>query len=156
MDILQSKQGEFVKCGVEMYVQNDPFIVVIVTPIMRRVHEKKFAGEIVFVDSSGSCDQTNTVVTFIFCAGKVGALPLACVLHDSTTTNSYTAAFAKAREVIGFGGFGGAGFPSIIMTDDSDPERVSLRSFSRIRFVVVCISCSSSLVAVVARFFAQN
>jgi len=44
-----------------MLIDKDKKIVAILTPIMRRSHDNDFMKDIVFVDSSGSCDQTNTV-----------------------------------------------------------------------------------------------
>ena len=40
--------------------------IALVTPIMRCAYNMGFSQNIVFVDSSDSCDQTNTVVTFMF------------------------------------------------------------------------------------------
>ncbi|KFM83160.1 hypothetical protein X975_10119, partial [Stegodyphus mimosarum] len=56
-----------------MTIKENPLITVIVTPIMQRAHDKPFSGDIVFVNTSGSCDQTNTCVTFMFTATKIGA-----------------------------------------------------------------------------------
>ncbi|KAE9531995.1 hypothetical protein AGLY_010197 [Aphis glycines] len=47
-------------------VQENPFCICIVTPIMRRAHGLPLSRDIVFVDSSGSCDQGGSCVTFFF------------------------------------------------------------------------------------------
>lgn len=52
---------------------------------MQRVFTKGLADEIVFIDTSGSCDQSNTCVTFIFAASHIGALPVAIILHANQT-----------------------------------------------------------------------
>lgn len=86
-----------------------------------------FAKEIVFVDSSGSCDQTNSVVTFLFGSSKVGSIPLGVVFHTSQTEENYKYAFKELKELIGVSGFGGQGEPAIFMTDDSVAERKALK-----------------------------
>lgn len=93
-----------------------------------RAHQQSFSSEIVFVDSSGSCDQTNTCVTFMFTASKIGAIPLACILHTAQTEANYTLAFNLLKESLGKSGFGNCGYPAIFMTDDSTAERNALLS----------------------------
>ena len=97
IEVLKQKQKDFESKGISVVVTESPFTIVVVTPIMRRVHEQAFSGEIVFVDSSGSCDQMSTNITLMFCSSKVRALPLACILHDSQTMDCYNAAFIRAR-----------------------------------------------------------
>ena len=63
-------------CGEAVAVQEDPFVVAIVTPIMSRAHSTAFAGDICFVDSTASCDADNHVITFMLTPTSAGAVPL--------------------------------------------------------------------------------
>ncbi|KFM77284.1 hypothetical protein X975_13371, partial [Stegodyphus mimosarum] len=98
-----------------MTIKENPLITVIVTPIMQRAHDKPFSGDIVFVNTSGSCDQTNTCVTFMFTATKIGAIPLACILHSSQTEETYVNAFSTFKQLMGDQAFGGKGEPDLFM-----------------------------------------
>lgn len=121
------KQKEYAQNGFEVYIEEDPFVVLIISPIMKRAHSRRFAGEICFIDSTGSCDQTSTVVTFVIGGSKVGGIPLACLLHTSQTELNYTSCFQLLKKFTP-NGFGGNGSPNIIMTDDSHAERNALKS----------------------------
>lgn len=111
-----------------MLIDEDKMIVAILTPIMRRSHDNDFMKDIVFVDSSGSCDQTNTVVTFLFGSLKIGGIPLGIVLHTGQSADNYLSAFEILKQLIGSNGFGGKGEPNIFMTDDSLAERNALQT----------------------------
>lgn len=102
-------------------------IICIITPLMRRAHSLKVSQEICFIDSTGSCDQGNSSVTFVFSATKVGALPLACVIHSSQTEEEYVKVFNLILNTVGSDAFFGNGFPKVILTDDSSAERNALR-----------------------------
>ncbi|KAL3202978.1 hypothetical protein MRX96_042189 [Rhipicephalus microplus] len=55
--------------------------VVVVTPIMRRAHNLELAREIVFVDSTASCDTTKCTATVELTATKAGAVPITVLIH---------------------------------------------------------------------------
>jgi len=57
----------------------------VVTRIMKRDNQEKNAGEIIFIDSSGSCDQSGSCVTFVFGSTKSGGIPLGCIIHQLQT-----------------------------------------------------------------------
>lgn len=90
-----------------------------------RAHEQKFSSEICFVDTTGSCDQMSTCVTFILAAHKIGGIPLACVLHSGQSEDIYYQSFNILRRNLP-DGFGGAGYPAVFMTDDTRAERNAL------------------------------
>lgn len=139
VEVLRSKQAAYAEKGVTLHVEEDPFIVVLLTPIMKRAHEQDFAGEIVFVDSSGSCDQGDSSVTFMFGASKVGGVPLACVIHKEQTEANYSGAFRAVKEAVGPQAFGGKGAPATLMTDDSGPERKALKTHFPLAYLLLCI-----------------
>jgi len=58
----------------------DPFALLIVTPLMQRAHELKSSSGIVFVDSTSACDAENHSITFILTPCAAGAVPLAIII----------------------------------------------------------------------------
>lgn len=80
--------------------------VLVATPIMRRAQQLHAAREIIFVDSTSSCDTTHATVTVLLAATSAGAVPIAVVLHNSQTAQAYAAAFTLLKETypLCFGG----------------------------------------------------
>lgn len=126
MEILKKKIEVVKEAGHELSINEESNTVVVVTPIMRRVFALEEAQEMIFVDSSGSCDQTNTCVTFVFCGSKVGALPLGCILHTALTEESYITAFTLLKNTLE-SNENKHFSPSVIMTDDCSAERNALQ-----------------------------
>lgn len=63
---------------------------VLQTPVMRRVfQEVSDAKDILFTDSTSSCDLLNTALTLMVSASSAGALPVAVALHSSQTADCY-------------------------------------------------------------------
>lgn len=73
---LKWKKIQLSKINVVIYSKEEPTVCVVITPTSKVF----MAGEMVFMDTNGSCDQTNTCVTFIFAATKIGALPIVVIL----------------------------------------------------------------------------
>jgi len=126
--VLKNKKIEYEAIGIQMLIDDEKQNVAIITPIMRRFHGMDFSKDIIFVDSSGSCDQTNTVVTFFFGSSKIGGIPMGVVLHTGQSQDNYTSAFELLKKLIGPNGFNGRGEPNVIMTDDSIAERKALQA----------------------------
>lgn len=122
MEKLLEKKQIFEENGIKCKVNEEPFCCVFLTPIMQRAHNMKFSSEIVFVDSSGSCDQGGCSVTFLLGASKVGGIPLGAIIHNFQTEEVYELGFKMLNELLEQKGFYGAGFPMILMTDDSSAE----------------------------------
>jgi len=55
-----------------------PWCVLVVTDVMRRAQTLYTADELVFIDSSCSCDVTQSTVTMVLVASKAGPFPLQC------------------------------------------------------------------------------
>lgn len=136
--ILKERQEKFCASGITVYIQESPLIITIVTPIMKRAARPSFAKEVAFVDTSGSCDQTNTCVTFLFTASKVGAIPLAVVLHTAQTEGNYALAFAAVKKIFMKDGFSDQDFPRVFLTDDSEAERNALKSVFPSSVLLLC------------------
>src|SRR5438046_7164761 len=63
-----------------------PFILCIVTGLMRRVHEKIHqAGELCYFDASAAFDPLNTSISLLYTSCSVGALPLGLFLTSDET-----------------------------------------------------------------------
>lgn len=78
----------------------------VVTPIMSRTQSFESASEIIFVDSTASCDTTRCTVTEVLAATSAGAVPVATLGHNSQTTEGYMTAFGlfKSSYPFCFGG----------------------------------------------------
>lgn len=136
IDVLKNKQFDLEKSGGKLVIKENPFVAAVVTPIMRRAFLQGHCNEMVFVDSSGSCDQTNTSVTFLFTSNKTGAIPVACVLHTAQTEANYTLAFLSAIEAIEVENKKFR--PSVFMTDDSTSERNALSAVFPNSILLLC------------------
>lgn len=105
---------------------------------MRRAHGFSFSKDIVFVDSSSSCDQGNSTVTFFFGASKIGGIPLGVVIYKHQTTNDYINAFTLLKKCLGDIAFNGYMYPSVFMTDDSAAERRALATVFKESKLLLC------------------
>jgi len=115
-------------CGAVVAVNEDPFAVAVVTPIMSRAHSTAFASDICFVDSTASCDADNHVITFMLTPTPAGAVPLGLVITDSVSESAYTTGFNLLKQILPESSFGGSNCPATFMTDDSDAEENALLS----------------------------
>ncbi|GFU35394.1 SWIM-type domain-containing protein [Trichonephila clavipes] len=66
--------------------------VLLVTPLMKRNHLFS-SKEIIFIDSTSSCEASSSTITILLSATKVGALPLAVMIHASQSIQNYINAF---------------------------------------------------------------
>ena len=85
----------FILCalGVSIYIQENPTVVLVVTDIMKRAQALQSSKEIIFVDSTSSCDSTRVNVAQLLTATKAGAMPIATLLHYDASAAGYSAAF---------------------------------------------------------------
>jgi len=74
-------------CGATVAVNEDPFVVAVVTPIISRTHCTAFIRD---VDSTASCGADNHVITFLLTPTPAGAVPLGLVITDSVSQLAYT------------------------------------------------------------------
>lgn len=71
--------------------------VLIVTGLMKRVHSLLSSSEIVFLDTTASCEGTNSSLTVMLVATKAGAVPIAAFIHENQTSDSYVKAFSMLK-----------------------------------------------------------
>jgi hypothetical protein len=83
--------------GVSIYIQENPTVVLVVTDIMRRAQALPSAKEIIFIDSTSSCDSTHVNVTQLLTVTKAGAMQIGTLLHYDASTAGYSAAFNMLR-----------------------------------------------------------
>jgi hypothetical protein len=104
-----------------------PFVLAIVTNIMKRVHERvRQAGEICYFDASSSFDPLNTSVTLLYTSCAAGALPLGLFLTSNESEVTIEFAINKLKSILPQNAFFGRGAdlgPSAFITDDSAAER---------------------------------
>lgn len=73
--------------------EGESWVVVLVTSVMKRTQMLDAAKEMVFVDSTCSCEASSATMTILLAATKVGALPLAVLIHPFQTMDNYLQAF---------------------------------------------------------------
>jgi len=69
------------------------FILVISTPLMTRGQQFAEESKMIFVDSTGSLDSNDLVVTLFMIATGVGELPVGITVAGSKSQESYTSVF---------------------------------------------------------------
>jgi hypothetical protein len=113
-------------CGATVAVQESPFVVVVITPIMRRVHSTEFARDVCFVYSTTTNAADNSVTTFMMVPTAAGAVPGAVLVTDSAAETSYVDALKLLQSELQDSSFGGQGRPQVFITDDCPAKRAAL------------------------------
>ncbi|KAH7948385.1 hypothetical protein HPB52_021092 [Rhipicephalus sanguineus] len=103
------------------------WVVLVVTPIMRRAQQLKAASEMVFIDSTSSCDASHSTLTVLLTATNAGAIPIAVLIHNSQSTQGYCTAFTLLKDSFPTC-FGGLSCPQAFMTDNSAAEKAALKA----------------------------
>ncbi|KAK3931513.1 Protein FAR1-RELATED SEQUENCE 8 [Frankliniella fusca] len=130
------------KCVAFQVLNGKDLMIAICTPLMKRVHTRlRSAGEVVFVDSSGTMDTHNTRVFLILCPSIAGALPLGVLMVSSEAEVVLKPAFELLLTLLPDEAFGGRGKkgPKIFMTDDCDQERNTLHSLFPEAVLLLCL-----------------
>lgn len=127
-EIMQGKIESLNEKGYLILLKQNPRIIVIITPIMKRVFLSTAYENMIFVDTTSSCDQTSSAITLVFTHHKIGGLPLACAIHTEQNESNYTMVFAAIKEAVEKNEVGKRFEPDIVMTDDSTAERNALRT----------------------------
>ncbi|GBN17198.1 hypothetical protein AVEN_87582-1 [Araneus ventricosus] len=108
-------------------MNEDPFAVLVLTPLMMRAHRIQECEDIVFVDSTSSCDAENHCITLMLIPCAAGSIPIAIIITKGETENSYTVGFNLLKETLKTS-FNGKGHPSIFLTDKSSAEINALKN----------------------------
>lgn len=128
LEMLEKKLDVYRGEGICITVERDPFTVAIVTPLMQRAHTLKSAADVVFIDSTASCDADNHVITFLLVTSPHGAVPAGVIISSGQSQRDYVAAFSALNVLLNGRGFGGQGHPTVIITDDSAAEKSALNT----------------------------
>jgi len=96
--LLEQKLPELKCDGIEVKYSTEPFAIAVVTPIMRRTAEL-MNSQVLFVDSTASCDVTNTVLTFLLVETPSGGSPIGAMLTQSQSMFAYQTGFTLLKEV---------------------------------------------------------
>ena len=126
LDAYNKKEGA--ECG-KMSADSKNVIIVLCTPLMRRVHSMvPESAEIVFVDSSGNCDRTNSRVFLILTHSAIGGLPLGVMMTSSESQSVITAGLQLLKSILPEDAFFRRGElgPQVVMTDDCQALRQAL------------------------------
>ena len=133
------------KCFLQNFEQSDnseqPLIVAICTPLMSRVHQLRQAGEMAFLDASGSLDRFNNPVYFMCTHHPAGALPLGVWITSGQSQKVTKQCLEKLQNVLpphAFGGRGPKAGPRIFMTDDDSGQRGALSDIWKDALLLLC------------------
>ncbi|XP_023311305.1 uncharacterized protein LOC111691967 [Anoplophora glabripennis] len=97
---LQEKLTFYETRGMKVVLATNPWAVAVVTSIMQRAQQLNSSKEIIFCDSTSSCDSTETTVTILLTVTKAGAIPIAVLLHDGQSIASYEQAYGLLKKTI--------------------------------------------------------
>ncbi|GFY76252.1 SWIM-type domain-containing protein [Trichonephila inaurata madagascariensis] len=86
--VLQIHNGTTVKVH-----EDHLWAVLLVTPVIKRNHHLSSSKEIIFIDSTSSCEASSSTITILLSATKVGALLFAVMIHASQSIQNYINAF---------------------------------------------------------------
>lgn len=104
-------------------------IIVICTPLMKRVHASiKHSGELVFMDSSGSMDRHNFRVFLMLTHSVAGGLPVGVLILPNEKETTLIKALQLYNTLLSTDSFNGRGTqgPIAFITDDSASEHLAL------------------------------
>jgi len=87
-----------VETGTIIKFQIEPFVICIITPVMIRAHSFEEASQVVFLDSTSSCDSESNTITFMLTPCAAGAVPLAVFITGGQSEAHYSKAFKLLRE----------------------------------------------------------
>ncbi|XP_060845569.1 uncharacterized protein LOC132925167 [Rhopalosiphum padi] len=104
--------------SVNILEEKSNWVVLVSTSIMKRAQMLSSSKELIFCDSSSSCDTLETTITIL-------AVPIALLLHPGQSAESYKTAFGFLK-LIYPKCFGNIDAPYVFMTDDSAAEKQAL------------------------------
>ena len=107
-----------------------PLILALCSPLMSRALQfVQQSGDIVFCDATSSLDRYNTSLFLLSTTTPGGAVPLGAILTSDEKETTIAQGMQMLKSILPQNAFFGEGSergPSVIMTDDSSPERDAL------------------------------
>ncbi|KAL1420501.1 hypothetical protein MTO96_004535 [Rhipicephalus appendiculatus] len=122
---LHAKHGLDVKLG--RSEDGHFWVVLVATPIMRRAQQLIAAREVLFIDSTSSCDASHSTLTVLLAATNAGAVPIAVLIHNSQSAQGYCTAFMLLKDTFPTC-FGELSCPQAFMKDNSSAEKAALKA----------------------------
>lgn len=110
-----------------MRYTEDPFSVLIVTPIMLKVHSLPSSRNLRFVDTTSACDSDHHSITFIITSCTAGVVPLVVLIASGQSTEVFTNAFQLLKNTLP-DGFEKQEHPTTILTNNSASEISALKN----------------------------
>ena len=108
-------------------IDTTPLILALCFPLMSRAHQfVQQSGDIVFCDATSSLDRYNTSLFLLSTTTPAGAVPLGAILTSDEKETTIEQGMKMLKSLLPQNAFFGEGSergPSVIMTDDSSPER---------------------------------
>lgn len=80
--------------------EEEPWSVLVITPVMRRAQELLSSSEIIFLDSTSGCESTGSSFTVLVTATKAGGIPIGVLLHPYQTAENYAKAFSLLQKTV--------------------------------------------------------
>ncbi|KAH7965654.1 hypothetical protein HPB49_009334 [Dermacentor silvarum] len=93
---------------------------------MRRAETLESAQNIIFVDSTSSCDVDGNIATILLTATKAGAVPVAVLIHRGQSREAYRLAFELLKQKYPKC-FGNNEAPGAFISDNARAEKDALR-----------------------------
>ncbi|XP_028413943.1 uncharacterized protein LOC114536797 [Dendronephthya gigantea] len=120
---------------------NQPFILAIVTPLMKRVHKLvPHSKDLGFLDSSSNMEEYNLRVFVMVTHSVCGALPLGIFITSDETEQTLKDALELMKSCFDSdSAFYGAGGPGVIMTDNCSELREALKEAWPNSVLLLCI-----------------
>ncbi|XP_022109708.1 uncharacterized protein LOC110989545 [Acanthaster planci] len=123
-------------------VESNHLVMAIVTPLMKRTHALiKYAGEMVFMDASGTMSRHNTQVFMMMTPSFAGGLPLGAFITTGDSKQLIQSAIQLGQDILGDTAFYGRGMagPEVFFTDDIDAEKFALEGVYPGSTLILCI-----------------
>lgn len=124
--------------GIQIFFKEDPLCVVVLTPLAQRAHTLPMASEMVFSDTTSSCDAGHHSVTFLHSPCAAGAAPLGVLITTGQSEEIYKEAFSLFKKEFP-SAFNGKGYPHLFMTDNSLAEINSIQAVWPMTLILLCI-----------------
>ncbi|XP_034253910.1 uncharacterized protein LOC117652856 isoform X2 [Thrips palmi] len=126
----------------DIWIDNDDIVVVICSPLMKRVHELlKSSSEVVIMDFSGNMDRYDTRVGFLIAPSLAGGLPLGIIMTSAESEALITKGLQMLQKLYPSTCFFGRGSngPKVFITDDCKKERNSLAHLYPLAILLLCL-----------------
>ncbi|CAG8848204.1 36146_t:CDS:2, partial [Gigaspora margarita] len=119
-----------------------PFILVIVTNLMKCCHSLQQAGELIYMDTTAGLKDLNTPLTVLSTNISIGSLSLTTILTLDETTSTFSEALNRLKCILPITAFNNRGpiiGPEVIMTDDCKAERIVLHNTWNKATLLLCV-----------------